>query len=121
MLGGLSSGEGLIEAIRDARLDDAPVEQGKIPTSKLVDNGVSDKRLLVTESEMGQALQAAGREGNTLSAVLRMSWDGDELRTLARSNKNVCRQPHISIFGNITLDELQRLLTSTDKIGRASC
>lgn len=76
MLGGLSSGEGLIEAIRDARLDDAPVEQGKMPNSKLIDNGVADKCLLVAESEMGQALQAAGREGNTLSAVLRMSWDG---------------------------------------------
>jgi hypothetical protein len=115
MLGGLSSGEGLIEAVRDARFDDAQTEQGKLPLAKVIDNGIADKRLLVTESEMGQALQAAGREGNTLSAVLRMSWDGDELRTLARSNKNVCREPHISIFGNITLDELQRLLTSTDR------
>ena len=115
MLGGLSSGEGLIEAVRDARDDEAPVKSGELPVSKRLDNGISDKRLLVTESEMGQALQAAGRDGNTLSAVLRMAWDGDELRTLARSNKNVCRQPHISIFGNITLDELQRLLTSTDR------
>ncbi len=115
MLGGLSSGEGLIEAVRDARFDDSQNEQGKLPLAKVIDNGIADKRLLVTESEMGQALQAAGREGNTLSAVLRMSWDGDELRTLARSNKNVCREPHISIFGNITLDELQRLLTSTDR------
>jgi hypothetical protein len=115
MLGGLSSGEGLIEAVRDARFDDSQSEQGKLPLAKVIDNGVADKRLLVCESEMGQALQAAGREGNTLSAVLRMSWDGDELRTLARSNKNVCCEPHISIFGNITLDELQRLLTSTDR------
>jgi hypothetical protein len=115
MLGGLSSGEGLIEAVRDARRDDSPAKESKSPIPQLVDNGVSDKRLLVTESEMGQALQAAGRDGNTLSATLRMAWDGDELRTLARSNKNVCREPHISIFGNITLDELQRLLTSTDR------
>jgi hypothetical protein len=115
MLGGLSSGEGLIEAVRDARRDDSPAKESRSPIPQLVDNGVSDKRLLVTESEMGQALQAAGRDGNTLSATLRMAWDGDELRTLARSNKNVCREPHISIFGNITLDELQRLLTSTDR------
>jgi hypothetical protein len=115
MLGGLSSGEGLIEAVRDARTDEAPIEQSKLPIAKVIDNGVSDKRLLVTESEMGQALQAAGRDGNTLSAVLRMAWDGEQLRTLARSNKNICREPHISIFGNITLDELQRLLTSTDR------
>jgi hypothetical protein len=115
MLGGLSSGEGLIEAVRDARLDDSPIDSAKIPIAKVIDNGIADKRLLVTESEMGQALQAAARDGNTLSATLRMAWDGDELRTLARSNKNVCRQPHISIFGNITLDELQRLLTTTDR------
>jgi hypothetical protein len=82
---------------------------------KVLDNGVEDKRLLVTESEMGQALQAAGRDGNTLSATLRLAWDGEALRTLARSNKNVCLEPHVSIFGNITLDELQRLLTSTDR------
>ena len=115
MLGGLSSGEGLIEAVRDARFEDAPKKESHVPIPQVVDNGISDKRLLVTESEMGQALQAAGRDGNTLSATLRMAWDGDELRTLARSNKNICREPHISIFGNITLDELQRLLTSTDR------
>ncbi len=115
MLGGLSSGEGLIEAVRDARFEDAPKKESHVPIPQVVDNGIDDKRLLVTESEMGQALQAAGRDGNTLSATLRLAWDGDELRTLARSNKNICRKPHISIFGNITLDELQRLLTSTDR------
>jgi hypothetical protein len=115
MLGGLSSGEGLIEAVRDARYDDAPVDAAKVPIPKVVDNGVADKRLLVVEGEMGQALQAAGRDGNILSAILRLAWDGHELRTLARSNKNVCREPHISIFGNITLEELQRLLSSTDR------
>jgi hypothetical protein len=30
MLGGLSSGEGLIEAVRDARHDETPIEQGRI-------------------------------------------------------------------------------------------
>ncbi len=115
MLGGLSSGEGLIESVRDERYDDTTADAGKLPIAKVVDTGVADKRLFVTESEMGQALQVAGRDGNTLSAVLRMAWDGDELRTFARRNKNVCREPHISIFGNITLDELQRLLTSTNR------
>ena len=116
MRSGLSSGEGLIEAVRDPRHDDAaPAKKDVLSRNAIVDKGVEDKRLLVTESEMGGALQAAGRDGNTLSATLRLAWDGDTLQTLARSNKNVCREPHISIFGNITLDELQRLLTSTDR------
>ncbi|MGA9673062.1 MAG: bifunctional DNA primase/polymerase [Terracidiphilus sp.] len=33
MLGGLSSGEGLIEAVRDARLEDVSSEDGKLPSS----------------------------------------------------------------------------------------
>jgi len=112
---GLSSGEGLVEHVRDARRDDVtPIKDGAIPLGSTVDQGVSDKRLLITAGEFGQALQVARREGNTLSTMLRLAWDGKTLQTLARSNKNVCRDPHISIIGNITLEELRLLLTSND-------
>ena len=37
----------------------------------IVDAGVEDKRLLVYESEFAQCLRVLGREGNTLSAVVR--------------------------------------------------
>jgi hypothetical protein len=114
IVSGLSSGEGLIEAVRDAREEDVRQKDGSA-VRQIVDTGVDDKRLLVIESEMGQVLQVAGRDGNTLSTTIRNSWDGKELRTLARSNKNVCRKPHVAIFGNITLDELQSLLTATDR------
>jgi hypothetical protein len=118
MVSGLSSGEGLIEHVRDPREEDVPVKEGGKVTGhqrQVVDKGVLDKRLLVTEGEMGQALTVASREGNTLSATLRLAWDGETLQTLARSNKNVCKEPHIAIFGNITVEELQRLLTATDR------
>src|ERR1022692_2947428 len=110
---GLSSGEGLIEAVRDPLEADVPIrENGKIrPERQIVDNGVEDKRTVAFEGEMAQPLQAAGRDGNTLSAILRQAWDGTSLRVLARSNKNACKEPHISIVGNITAEEVRRLLT----------
>jgi Protein of unknown function (DUF3987) len=114
---GLSSGEGLIEAVRDPLEADVPIkEHGKIRYERqIVDKGIEDKRLLAAEGEMAQPLQSAGRDGNTLSPILRQAWDGTPLRVLARSNKNACREPHISILGNITAEEIRRLLTSTDR------
>jgi hypothetical protein len=122
---GLSSGEGLIHAVRDAREEeirtrDSEQSNGKRSKnpkleSAVVDSGEPDKRLLIVESEFASVLQACGREGNTLSAILRDGWDGSPLRVLARSNKDHCAEPHIAMIGNITIEELQRHLTSTDR------
>jgi hypothetical protein len=117
-VGGLSSGEGLIHAIRDSRSEEVEVKEKGLPPRteiQIVDHGVIDKRLLVLESEFAQGLQAAGREGNILSPILRDCWDGKTLRVLARSNKDRASNPHVSILANITIEELQRLLTSNDK------
>lgn len=64
---GLSSGEGLIEAVRDPLEADVPIkESGRIRHERqIVDNGIEDKRLLAAEGEMAQPLQAAGRDGKT--------------------------------------------------------
>lgn len=116
---GLSSGEGLIQAVRDPREEDVGIKaKDGTPLRferQLVDTGEPDKRLLVIESEFGGVLQQSGRDGNILSAVLRNSWDGRPLRILARSNKDSCQQPHIAVIGNVTVEELKRLLTSTDR------
>jgi hypothetical protein len=115
---GLSSGEGLIQAVRDAREEDvqAKTKDGSQKFERqIVDTGEPDKRLLIIESEFGSVLQQSGRDGNILSAILRDAWDGKPLRVLARSNKDSCQEPHISLLGNITIEELQRLLTSNDK------
>jgi hypothetical protein len=101
--GGLSSGEGLIHAVRD------PITDGGFP-----DPGVDDKRLLAVEGELSQALQSAGRDGNTLSAIIRQAWDGIPLRVLAKNAKATCLEPHISILAHITAAELRRRLTSID-------
>ena len=62
---GLSSGEGVIYAVRDA------VEKvGKGGTVETVDEGVADKRLMLVTEEFVSALSVMERAGNTLSPVL---------------------------------------------------
>lgn len=116
---GLSSGEGLIQAVRDPREEDVAnkAKDGSLLRfeRQMVDNGEPDKRLFVVESEFGSVLQQTGREGNILSAILRDCWDGRPLRILARTNKDACKEPHISLLGNVTAEELKRLLTTNDR------
>jgi hypothetical protein len=115
---GLSTGEGLTQKVRDERKEDVLVS-GKSEQRRfeyqVVDTGEPDKRLLIVESEFSLVLQQFSRDGNTLSATLRNAWDGKPLRNLARSNKDSCQEPHIALIGNITIEEVQRLLTTNDK------
>jgi hypothetical protein len=102
---GLSSGEGLIHAVRD------PVEDAKGETT---DEGVSDKRLLVLEPEFASVLRVLERQGNRLSPVVRDAWDGRTLRTLTRTTAAKATAAHISLVGHITADELRRYLDRTE-------
>ncbi|MBW4026336.1 MAG: DUF3987 domain-containing protein [Acidobacteria bacterium] len=114
---GLSTGEGLIHAVRDSITESVPIkEKGRVidTQEQVTDAGETDKRLLCVEGELGQTLQCAAREGSTLSAVVRQAWDGVPLRVLAKSAKATCLEPHISVIGHITITELQRLLTASD-------
>jgi len=109
VVSGLSSGEGLIAEVRD------PVhvvgDDGEV---KVTDPGETDKRLLIVEGELAQPLKALKREGNTLSPVLRNGWDGETLRTLVKTNPYKATDPHMSILGHITIEELLRHLTETE-------
>jgi hypothetical protein len=108
--GGLSSGEGLINEVRD------PVTKwnAKEKTDETVDPGVSDKRLMVTEPEFAGVLAVVERHGNTLSPLMRKAWDGGILSTMTRNSSLRATGAHISIVGHITVDELRARLTRTD-------
>jgi hypothetical protein len=106
---GLSSGEGLISEVRD-RIE-TPDKDGKM---KVVDAGVTDKRLLVMEGELSQALKVMKREGNTLSPVLRNAWDGKTLKTMVKHSPLRATNPHVCILGHITTGELVKHLTETE-------
>jgi len=109
---GLSSGEGLIYAVRDPTRP-KPGKRGEKPA--IVDEGVSDKRLLVVESEFASVLRVLAREGNTLSAVVRNAWDGAPLATLTRKDAGLrATGAHVAIIGHVTAPELLDYLTATE-------
>lgn len=117
ILSGLSSGEGLIHAVRDpSEIKTSIKHKGTKVGEKPVqtDQGVSDKRLLVYESEFASVLRVIEREGNTLSAVVRQAWDCGELNVLTKQNPGRATGAHISIVGHITQGELQRYLGTTE-------
>ena len=82
--------------------------------TEITDQGVTDKRLFVVESEFASALRAAQRQGSTLSATIREAWDSGNLRTLTKNDPITATGAHICIVGHITADELRAELTATD-------
>ena len=98
---GLSSGEGLIWQVRDVGDDERAT-------------GVDDKRLLVVETELAQALKVLRREGNTLSPTIRCAWDTGVLQVLTKNRPARATGAHISIIGHITKAELLRTLGETE-------
>lgn len=101
---GLSTGEGLIELVRDG--------------TGLDDPGILDKRLLVEETEYRTVLARGRREGSTLAPILRQAWDLDDLRTLTRQRSALtCTRPHIVVVGHCTPKELTRMVTESDLAG----
>ena len=113
----MSSGEGLVWAVRDPIEKVEPIKQGGRTVDHqtvVADQGVPDKRLLVVEEEFASVLKVAGREGNTLSPVIRSAWDGNPLGTLTKNNAATATSPHISLLGHVTTQELLRCLDSTE-------
>lgn len=98
---GLSSGEGLIERVRDG--DDK-------------NEGVTDKRLLVVETEFGSVMARMKREGSTLAAALRQAWDGGHLSVMNRKRYTATR-PHITVLAHITPREFRMRLAESDMAG----
>ncbi len=59
-------------------------------------------------------LHQAKRDGNTLSAALRDSWDGVSIRPATKTSRLWASNPHLSLTGNITPSELLGLMESRD-------
>ena len=117
---GLSSGEGLTWAVRDpiTKLEAIREKSTNRVTGDYqdvkIDSGVSDKRLLVIETEFASPLQAMAREGNTLSVVMRQAWDTSNLNTMTKNSPATATGAHVSIVGHVTRDELRRELSTTE-------
>ena len=112
VLGGLSSGEGVIWQVRDPI-----ITLNKDGEEVTKDKGSDDKRLLILETEFARGLAKMTQEGNVLSAILRQAYDHGSLRTLVSGRTHspvTATDAHVSVVTHITLDELQRLLSETE-------
>ena len=93
--GGLSSGEGLAAA-----MDDGKEGNDREPP-------VTDKRLLVFESEFSNVMSMHHRSGNIVSMVLRNAYDGVDIKPLTKRDKVRVTDPYVCLFANITDHELR--------------
>jgi len=99
---GFGSGQGLIYRIRDAQGDD---------------EGVPDKRLMVVEEEFAKPLRLMRSESSILSTNLRSAYDGKPLAVMNKGeNRYGVREPHVSIVGMITAEELLELLKGRNEM-----
>lgn len=110
---GIGSGEGIIWAVRDPS---GPKVDPKTGQSIIEDEGVRDKRLMVLESEFSSVLKVAGRDSSILSEIIRKAWDGDTLQNIVKRSPVKATNPHVSILGHITEEELRRELSETDQV-----
>lgn len=113
---GLSSGEGLIAAVKDSVTKQTMNKTTGMLEEKVLELGVDDKRLIVTEGEFANALKVAKREGNILSGILRNAWDGRDLRIMTRKDPLRSTGPHISILAHITREELLKEMSEVDTV-----
>jgi hypothetical protein len=100
---GLSTGEGVVNAVRDGSPPDDP--------------GVQDKRVLFFEGDFCRPLRAMERPGNTLSPILRKCWDGGDLRVLTKTSPLKATGAHVSIVAQTTRYELLQSLGKAEMIG----
>jgi hypothetical protein len=103
---GLSTGEGIVHAVRD------PVVNAD---GEEVDRGVKDKRLLVIEPEFASPLRHMERAGNILSSTLRSLWDTGSSASLTKNAPEKATGAAVTIIGHVTADELRRYLTKTER------
>jgi Protein of unknown function (DUF3987) len=101
VLGGLSSGEGLIKGIspRDGEL--------QLPGEV--------RRYLALLPEFASLLSVMKRDGNTMSAILREAWDCNRLRVLTRKEPLDVDNVNLNVIAHVTPDELLNNLTATDR------
>ncbi len=117
---GLSTGEGVIHRLRDPveeEVEDessSPDSQQKKKKLKVVDKGCEDKRLLVSEPEFVQVLNASHRQGNILSSVIRKLWDCSSVSNMSKGCAQTASDPYVSVIGQITPDELRKSISSIE-------
>jgi predicted transcriptional regulator len=102
---GLSTGAGLIYAVRDA----SPA-RGEKPD----DPGIKDKRLLIIEPEFQRVLAQARKQDSTLSSTLRNLWDSGKASLKVKVEPIKTTNAHVSLIAHISPEELKSQTVAID-------
>jgi hypothetical protein len=94
VIGGLTSGEGLVAGPADRPED-------------------SERHVLVMEPEFARLLRVSARSA-TLSALIRVAWDGGDLAILTRKQPLRATNASVAFVGHVTAEELRRRLDQTE-------
>ena len=100
---GISSGEGLIEAVADPY----PNKKGELT------GGTVDKRLLVVDEEFSRTHTVAHRSGSAVGPVLRQAWDWKNLEN-PKTEARRATKPHICSIVHCTGEELSHIASFVD-------
>jgi hypothetical protein len=112
--GPLSSGGGLVHAVRDKTEIWQINKKTKQGEWVVTDPGIEDKRLFILDEEFASALRCTKREGNTLSTMIRSCWDSGNIDFLTKVSKTKATGAHIGICTHITLPELNNKLKDVE-------
>ena len=87
---------------------------GEAVVARLADE-TRNRNLLLVEEEMARLLEAAGRQGSTLSAMIRLLFDGGTLTRNCVSGETEAKDYFCGLVGHITPDELRLRLSASDQ------
>ena len=113
----LTSGEGLIDRVRDDVWRVVVSKKNGEPENVLVEPGIEDKRLLCEIQELAGTMRAGKSDRSTLFQTMREAWDGVDLATMSKNSRRTATKPHIAIVAHVTPEELSKLQTDSDIYG----
>jgi hypothetical protein len=109
---GFGSGEAIIYRVRDTVVEMRRTKAGGFAPETAL--GVDDKRLCIREGELASVFVLAGKPESRADIIIRDGWDGKTLRNVVKgkskdgmSNSAKCEEPHLSISGDTTINELR--------------
>ncbi|MBJ6725406.1 YfjI family protein [Geomesophilobacter sediminis] len=114
--GPLSSGEGIIYAVRDEERTWVIDRKSGFGQYQVSDPGIEDKRLFILDEEFANALNATRREGNTLSGIIRGLYDDGSAAPLTKHNRTKTTGAHVGIVSHVTVAELKAKLAETEQL-----
>jgi hypothetical protein len=112
VVGGFGSGEAFVDLVYTL----SQAELGQVTNQSGTMSIRADRRVLIKESEFAKITSAANREGSTLSQNIRDAFDGEPLQARKRKEQQVALEHYVSVFGQVTIGELERCITANDAL-----